>query len=194
MPDSNKLTFGLSKVAFAVATIAADGTATYATPVENPGAISLSMDPQGDLRPFRADNMDYYVFDDFTGYQGDLEVARFIDSVMSAIWHEAAATGNAIKYEATGLEAVHFALLFEFKNDAKRTRHVFYNCVGTRPSVASATTGETIEPQTQTSTITATPIYVSAISKNVIKARCEEGDTAYSSWYTAVVQPTASAQ
>ena len=191
MPDSNKLTFGLSRLAFAVATIAADGTATYATPIENPGAISISMDPQGDLRPFRADNMDYYIFDDFTGYQGDLEVARFIDAVKAAIWHEAEAA-NAIKYEATGLEAVHFALLFEFKNDAKRTRHVFYNCTATRPAVASATTGETVEPQTETTTLTATPIYVSALSKNVIKARCEEGDTAYSGWYTAVVQPTAS--
>ena len=191
MPDSNKLTFGLSRLAFAVATIADDGSATYTTPIENPGAISISMDPQGDLRPFRADNMNYYVFDDFTGYQGDVEVARFVDAIMAAIWHEATAA-NSIKYEATGLEAVHFAVLFEFKNDAKRTRHVFYNCVGTRPSVASATTGETVEPQTEKTTLTATPIYVPAISKNVIKARCEEGDAAYNNWYTAVAQPTAS--
>lgn len=193
MPDSNKLTYGLSKLAFAVATIAADGTATYATPIDNPGAISLSLSPQGDLRPFRADNMDYYVFDDFTGYQGDVEVARFVDDVLAAIWHEAAATGNAIKYEATGLEAVHFALLFEFKNDTKHTRHVFYNCTATRPAVASATTGETTEPQTESSTITATPIYVAALQKNVVKARCEEGDSAYSGWYTAVTLPTVQA-
>lgn len=193
MPDANKLKYGLSKLAFAVATIAADGSATYATPIENPGAISTNLSPQGDLRPLRADNMDYYTFDDFSGYSGDVEVVRFIDDILAAIWHEAVATGNAIRYEATDQEAVHFALLFEFKNDKKHTRHVMYNCTATRPAVASATTGETVEAQTETTTVTATPIYVAALSKNVIKARCYEGDSAYADWYSAVTLPTVSA-
>lgn len=189
MPE-NKVVFGLEKLAFAVATIAADGSASYAAPIMCPGARSISMDPQGDLTPWYADNMSYYVSDDFTGYQGDVEVARFVDAVMAAIWHEQEA-GNGLKYEATGEQAVHFALLFEFKGDKHHTRHVFYNCTGTRPAVSSATTEESTEPQTSTSTITATPIWVAAVSKNVVKARCVPDDAAYDTFYTEVAQPTA---
>ena len=47
MPNNatqNKVKFGLEKVAIAVATInEEDNTATYATPIMNPGARSISM-------------------------------------------------------------------------------------------------------------------------------------------------------
>lgn len=189
MPTTeNKVVFGLEKVAFAVATIASDGTATYATPIMCPGARSISMEPQGDLEPWYADNIAYYVSDNFNSYSGDLEVAKFPDAIMSAIWHEATAT-NGVRYEEIGVEAVHFALLFEFKGDAEKVRHVFYNCTGTRPAVSSATTEDSTEPQTSTSTITATSIYVSDLSKDVIKGRCKEGDAGYANFYTAVVVP-----
>lgn len=189
--DNNKVKFGLSKVAFAVATIAADGSATYATPIMNPGARSISLEAQGDLTPWPADNIaGYYVANDNNGYSGELEVARFTDAVMAAIWSEATA-GNGLVYESANVEAVHFALLFEFSGDANHTRHVFYNCVATRPAVGSETTGDTTEPTTETTTVTATSIYVDALEKDIVKAKCVEGDTAYDSWYETVTLPTA---
>ena len=160
----NKVKFGLSKVAFAVATIADNGSATYAEPIECPGARSLSMEPQGELNEWYADNMVYYVVNNNNGYSGDLEVARFPDALKAAIWSEATA-GNDIVYEEAGVEVVHFALLFEFSGDFKHTRHVFYNCTATRPAVSGATTEDTKEPQTETTTITAKPVYVSALDK-----------------------------
>ena len=191
MPNTeNKVVFGLEKVAFAVATIAADGSATYGTPIMNPGARSISLEPQGELSPWYADNIAYYVSDDFNSYQGDLEVAKFLDEIMAAIWHEATAT-NGVRYEEMGTEAVHFALLFEFKGDKEKVRHVFYNCTGTRPAVSSATTEESTEPQTSTTSITATSIYVPALQKDVIKGRCKQGDAGYANFYEAVVVPTA---
>lgn len=188
MPE-NKVVYGLEKVAFAIATIAADGSATYATPVMNPGARSIALEPQGELAPWYADNIVYYVADNFNSYQGDLEVARFLDSIMENIWHEAEAT-NGIRYEEVGVEAVHFALLFECKGDAEKVRHVFYNCTGTRPAVNGATTEDTTEPQTSTTTITATSIYVADLDKNVIKGRCKQTDAGYANFYNAVVVPT----
>lgn len=188
MPE-NKVVFGLEKVAFAVATIAADGSATYATPIMNPGARSISIEPQGDLAPWYADNIAYYVSDNFNSYSGDLEVAKFLDSIMAAIWHEAEAN-NGIRYEEVGVEAVHFALLFEFKGDVEKVRHVFYNCTGTRPAVSSATTEDSTEPQTSTSTITATSIYVPGLGKDIIKGRCKQADAGYANFYEAVVVPS----
>ena len=188
MPE-NKVKFGLEKVAIAVATIAADNSATYAAPIMNPGARSLNMEPQGELTQWYADNIAYYTMNDNNGYQGDLEMARFIDSVKAAVWQIATAA-NGIQYESKGTEAVHFALLFEFKGDAQKVRHVFYNCTATRPAVASSTTEDITEPQTEMSTISATSIYVPAVDKEVIKGKCYPGDAAYDSWYTAVTLPT----
>ena len=189
-PTENKVVFGLEKVAFAIATIAADGTATYASPVMCPGARSIALEAQGDLTPWYADNIAYYVADDFNSYQGDLEVAKFPDALMSSIWHEATAA-NGVRYEEVGTEAVHFALLFEFKGDVEKVRHVFYNCTGTRPAVSSSTKEDTTEPQTSTTSITATSIHVAALGKDIIKGRCKEADAGYTNFYTAVVVPAA---
>lgn len=186
----NKVVFGLEKVYFAVATIAADGSATYETPIHCPGARNLALEPQGDLEPWYADNIAYYVVDNFNSYQGDLEVATIPDSIMEAIWHEAEAK-NGIRYEEAGTEAVHFALLFETKGDAQKVRHVFYNCTGTRPAVSGSTTEDSSEPQTSTSTITATSIYVPNLQKDIYKARCTPGAAAYANFFEAVTFPTA---
>lgn len=192
MADTNKVKYGLEKVYVAVATIDTDtNTATYATPIHIPGARSLSMEPQGEMSEWYADNIVYYVTNANNGYQGDLEVARFPDSVLAAIWAIATA-GNGIQYEDADTQAVHFALLFEFSGDKQKTRHVFYNCTATRPTISGTTTEETIEPQTESCQVTATSIHVAALDKDIIKGKCNEGDSAYANWYEAVTLPTAS--
>ena len=193
MADTNKVKFGLSKCYYAVATIDANGEATYATPVALPGAVSIALDPRGSLSPFRADNMDYWVGNNNQGYSGDLEVAYIPDAFRTAILGDQVDSSTGLQYEAVQTEAKHFALLFEFLNDAKRTRHVLYNCVASRPSVASQTTDEEIEPQTETLSLTCGSIYVadSDVEKDIVKGKMTEGDTGYASFFTAVVQPTA---
>ena len=188
----NKIKYGLKNVYYAVATIAADGSATYDTPVALPGAVSISLEPQGDTTPFYADNVEYWTGISNTGYEGDLEVARLTDAFKTDILGYIT-SGNGMIAEDANANPVHFALLFQFEGDAKATRHVMYNCTASRASAASNTKSETIEPQTETVTITATSIYVAALETDIVKAETNEStsSTVYDAFFTAVTLPTA---
>lgn len=183
---ANKVKYGLKNVYYAVATIdASTNTATYETPKQWLGAVNLSMDAQGEETKFRADNIDYWIGNSNNGYSGDFESALipedFKKDVLGYI-----TDGNGVLVEDAGAKTVHFALLFQFEGDDKAIRHAFYRCTASRPDTAGQTTTDTVEPQTETITITALP----RVNDHLVKARCPEGATAYSGWYTAVVEPT----
>ena len=186
----NKVKYGLKNVYFAKAVIdELTNTATYATPKPWPGGVSLSLDQQGDTTKFRADNIDYWVGTSNNGYSGDLESALIPEDFRTDILGDVK-DGNGVLVENAGAKTVHFALLFQFEGDQKNTRHVLYNCTATRPSVSGQTTDETIEPQTETVTITAVAIHNAAYDLDVVKARALENDAPYAKWFENVYMPT----
>mgnify|MGYP002514188174 FL=1 len=189
--SNNKVKYGLKNVYYAVATIDEDNKATYGNPKKWPGAVSLSLDAQGDTTKFRADNMNYWIGQSNNGYEGDFESALIPDSFRQDVLGDIV-DGDGATYEDADAKTVYFALLFQFEGDVKARRHVMYKCSATRPSVSGSTTDENIEPQTETLTVTADAIYVTAVDKNVTKAYVDETDTAYANWFSAVHQPTAS--
>ena len=77
----NKVQFNLKNVHYAVLTVE-DGVPSWATPVHVPGAVTLTLDPQGEVKPFHADGIVYYQTVSNNGYAGDLEMARFPDRMM----------------------------------------------------------------------------------------------------------------
>ena len=182
---SNKVKFGLKNCHYAKATFDEDGSVTYAKPVRIPGAVSLSMDANGEIEPFYADNIAYYVVNNNSGYEGDLEIALIPESFLTDIMHEEL-DGNGVLAENANVELEHFAFLFEFDGDQRHIRHVLYNCSASRPSIESKTKEDTIEPGTETLSLTADPR-----SDGLVKSRTGDttDKTAYDNWYKAVYVP-----
>lgn len=139
------------------ATLDEDGSVTYAKPVRIPGAVSLSMDANGEIEPFYADNIAYYVVNNNSGYEGDLEIALIPESFLTDIMHEEL-DGNGVLAENANVELEHFAFLFEFDGDQRHIRHVLYNCVASRPSIEGETNEDSKEVKTDTLNLQATPL------------------------------------
>lgn len=187
---SNKVKYGLKNVYYAIAHIDVQtNTATYDAPVRWPGAVNLSQEQQGETTKFRADNIDYWVGNSNNGYSGDFESALIPESFRRDVLAEIE-DSNGIMVEDAGAKTVHFALMFQFEGDAHATRHVLYNCTATRPTISGTTTEETIEPQTETVTITGVAIHNAALDKDLVKARCPEDNPKYSTFFDEVYQPT----
>lgn len=186
MPNVNKIKYGLKNVHAAIQT-ETEGVYTYATPVAIPGAVSLSLEAQGEAEPFYADDCEYYVSAGNNGYSGDLEIALIPEWFRTNILQETKDSNGVLVETSDGKEAVKFALLFEFAGDVKATRHVMYNCTVARPAVGSQTKEENIEPQTESLTITSKPR-----TDGLVKSKT--GDTTatatYEGWYTDVYVPT----
>lgn len=190
MADTNKIKFGIKNCYYAVATITSTGAATYGTPVALPGAVSLSMDAQGDTNQFYADNIVYFTSVANNGYEGDLELAKIPDSFLTDCLGYIEDSNDVLVEDANAIPA-HFALMFQFEGDKNAKRSVLYNCVATRPTVEGSTKEESIEPQTETISITATSVYNAVLDTDVVKASCTETEsTTYNGWLSAVYQTT----
>ena len=173
----NKVKYNLKNVHAAKLTETdSDGTTTfsYAEPKAIPGAVSISLDAEGETSPFYADGIVYFRSVTNNGYSGDLEIALIPEWFRTEILQEKLdAKGVLVENSGVG-ESVKFALLFEFDGDVNAIRHVLYNCSASRPC-------------TETLSITADPR-----SDGLVKART--GDTTdagtYANWYKAVYTPT----
>lgn len=180
----NKVKYNLKNVHYAKQIPADNGKITFATPIPIPGSVSISMDAQGEISPFYADGIVYFKSAANNGYEGDLEVALLPESFRTDILGEELDTKKVLIETADAKQAA-FALLFEFDGDEKSIRHVLYNCVATRPSVNSQTKESSIEPVTETLTVSATPL-----PDGRIKAKTGDttDDATYEGWYDAVYE------
>ena len=189
MAKKNKVKFNIRNVHYALQNVADDGTVTFETPVAMPGAVSLSLDANGEPSTFYADGCAYYIISNNMGYEGDLELAMLPESFRTDVLKEELDT-NKVLVENANVEVQNFALLFEFDGDIKKIRHVLYNCAASRPSIESQTNEDEIEVKTETLSITATPL-----ASGYVKAKTGDDttDTIYADWYKSVYMPTADA-
>ena len=186
MPNNNKVKYNLKNAHYAMLTIGANGTVTYGTPVALPGAVSLSLDANGEPENFYADGIAYYVINNNMGYDGELELALIPESFRKDALKETLDDKNVL-VENANTELGAFALLFEFDGDIRHIRHIMYNCSASRPGIEGQTNEEGRKVQTEKLKIKATPL-----SSGVVKAKTGDAtDTeTYEGWYEQVYMPT----
>ena len=186
---ANKVKFGLKNVHYALATYNdSTGEYTYGTPKLIAGAVNLSLQGVGSESPFYADNLVYFKAFANQGYSGDLEMALVPDSFKIDCLGEHKTT-EGIQAEYADAKAKEFALLFEFTGDSRDRRSCLYNCICSRPDVASSTKTDTIAPITETLTITASPRFGDELVKASIE-NTEATATIFDEWFEAVQVPT----
>ena len=185
--SKNKVKYNLKNVHAAKLTKNGDGTFAYATPQAIPGAVSLSLDAEGESSPFYADGIVYFRTTSNNGYSGDLEIALIPEWFRTEILKEIKDSKGVLVETNTNTESVYFALLFEFDGDVHGIRHVMYNCTASRPSIESETKEENIEPNTETLSLTADPR-----EDGLVKSRTgdDTDSETYQNWYNAVYVPT----
>jgi phi13 family phage major tail protein len=189
----NKIKYGLSNVHYALLTFNASNEPQFGTPVHIPGAVTMSMDAQGDNTPFYADNYEYYKTNGNNGYEGTIEFAAIPDSFRKDVLGDFA-DAKGVLFEDQDAPIKPFALLYEFEGDVKATRRSFLNCTASRPAEASQTKGENIEPQTESLNLSAKGLYIAAVDKYVVKGKTNASTdaTTYTNWYSSVHTPAAS--
>ena len=183
----NKIKYNLKNVHVAKLTKSDAGEYTYGTPKSLPGAVSLSLDSEGEASPFYADGVVYFRSVTNNGYSGDLEIALIPDWFREEILSETKDSNCVLIETSNNVSPVYFALLFEFDGDQRAIRHVLYNCtVSSRPTVESSTKEDTIEPGTETLAISADPR-----DDGLVKAKSGDDTNAstYQNWYTSVYIP-----
>ena len=181
----NKVKFGLRNCYYAKATMGASGDITFGTPVAMPGAVSLSLDPEGESENFYADDSVYFVVSTNNGYSGDLELALIPESFLKDIMHENEDT-NGVIVENKDAQPEHFALLFDFTGDQKKIRHCMYYCTAQRAGIAGDTKEDKTEVKSEKLTIKSTPL-----PNGIVKAKTGTNttDSVYNSWFSRVYVP-----
>lgn len=184
---SNKVRYGLTNVHIAFL----DDEDAYETPVRVYGAVGLTMEPAGEETKFAADNDgNYFNRKKRNGYTGSLETALFPDAIKARMLGDRIdANGNYVE-DADGTPR-DFALLGQVEGDDANRRFVYYQCTASRPSNAASTAGDTITPDTETCDLVAVNRYFEDTTTLTPRLVCNEGDTDYDGFFTAVVAPGA---
>lgn len=179
---ANKVRFGIKNVHYAVLTDGA--TPSWGTPAAIPGAVSLSLSPEGGDNPFYADNQLYFTVVKNGGYSGDLECALFPADFLKAVFGLTEGATSKVVTESSLVQPKPFALMFEEDGDIAGTKFVLYRCVATRPEQGSQTTADKIEVKTQKMSFKAYPM----ASDGSVMAYTQETtpEATLTAWYTSV--------
>lgn len=182
---TNKVSFGLKNVHYALITEAPDGKFTYSTPKPIRGAVSMTESPVGESFKFYADNGVYYANSSNQGYEQTLTFAKIPDEFRVDVLGDKIVNGGLL--EDANAKTKPFALLYEIDGDVEEDKFVYYNCTAARPGNSTTTKGESTEVNTNELTVTSAPRPSDSAVRWV--TRPETPQETKDAFYTAVVEP-----
>lgn len=184
--QENKIVYGLRNVHYSKMSVDETGKITYAKPSALKGAVEISLESKAELVEFEADNTVYYSAPGVSAYEGTLTLAKVPDTFLVDILGEELDTVDGTQTEIDGAHTSNFALMFQFEGDVNGTRHLFYNCSASRPSVASKT-GKEIGTTELAFKASAKPLE-SVNDKALVKTKTTASTTStvYNGWFDNV--------
>lgn len=180
-----KIRYGVKNLKYSKLTYSGNSE-TYGSYVDIPGAKSISLTPAGETVTEYADDIVWYTEEENTGYTGDVEVEEVPESFLKDILGMIEDTAGALFESNTDVRA-EFALAGEFTyaGDSSLTgkRFCLFRCVAARPNTNGTTKQQNKTVDTDRIGITVLP----RKSDGAVKATAVSTDTAYSTWFSAVV-------
>ena len=155
--------------------------------------MSMEMQAQGDVNKIRADGIDYIVANSNNGYTGTLNFVMISDQFRVDNLAEKVDITSGIQYEDAYSIPTPFALMGEFKGDAEGIRWIYYNCTASRPNQAGDNKDNQKDPDTESLSVTVTPLPVTIYGKevNLVRGGIKKSVNAqtYNQWFTKVTIP-----
>ena len=184
MADNNKVHYDLVDVHVAPLTIAA-GVATFGKPQALEGSISMDLSTQGNHKKLRADGNMYWQGYGNDGYEGNMNLALVPDWFRKEYLGEVLDEGAKVQIENAEAQHKPFALIYGFKGDACRRRHVLYNCMSSRANIKGENKESGMDPDTEALTITAIPLPNGDVKASTT---ADTPKAVFDSWLTEVWQ------
>ena len=172
-----------------------DGTVTFDLSKirQEKGLLSMEMQAQGEVNKIRADGIDYIVANSNNGYTGTLNFVMISDQFRVDNLAEKVDITSGIQYEDADSIPTPFALMGEFKGDAEGIRWIYYNCTASRPNQAGDNKDNQKDPDTESLSVTVTPLPVIIDGKeiNLVRGGIKKSVNAqtYNQWFTKVTIP-----
>lgn len=155
----------------------------WATPYAVPGAVSLALEQQGEIKKVYADGVCYIMMQNNQGYQGDLEVIRFPDKMLQDIWGFTMGENSKVLTEHADADCIPFALLWQFDGDKNNNFFCLPFCTATRPALSGKTNEEGKTVTNQTVSVTALPLANGVVSSRTTK---DTPKAVKDAWFTKV--------
>lgn len=180
---SNKVTFGLKNVHYAVATVNEDDSWEYGVPKKLNGAQELTAEVISGKTDVYADDKIIATLASSSGSNITLKLTELDDEFKVDVLGFAKDSNDNL-VEVVNHRTKSFALGYEIQGDAKSRRIWYFLCTASPVSDSTKTKAESIEPNAVNISITARPIEVGNIS--VIRTIAKYGDTNYQQFFSEV--------
>lgn len=183
MADNNKVEFGISQLHIGTFT-ETDGVVTLGTPYAQKGAVSVSVEPEGDSNNFYADNVIYFSGFSDNGFSGSIEVARFDDEFKKQFLGYVQLTDGGLGM-VKGAVRPNVYIIGQTEGDKESRRFIMYNATLGGIQREYNTLEEDKEPTTETIDITVTGDNLTGLTIVGYKP----GDAGYNTLFTTPPVP-----